>query len=67
MEFTLGTEPAREYLAFELARGGRKLIEDVMLVEPGENVVITADTSSDWRVVEATASVDLGERTSDRS
>ncbi|HEY64516.1 MAG TPA: hypothetical protein G4O02_08075, partial [Caldilineae bacterium] len=55
MELALGTEPTRTYLAFELARGARKLIEDVMLTKPGEQVVITADTSSDWRVVEATA------------
>jgi len=55
MELAIGTEPTRTYLAFELARGARKLIEDIMLTEPGEQVVITADTSSDWRVVEATA------------
>ena len=55
MELAIGTEPTRTYLAFELARGARKLIEDVMLIQPGEQVVVTADTSSDWRVVEATA------------
>lgn len=55
MELALGTEPTRTYLAFELARGARQLVEDVMLTRPGEQVVITADTSSDWRVVEATA------------
>lgn len=42
-------------LDFELAIAARKLIEDVMRVRPGEEVVITADTASDWRVVEATA------------
>ena len=31
MELTLGTEPTRTYLAFELAQGARKLVEDVML------------------------------------
>lgn len=55
MELALGTEPTPRYLAFELARGARTLIEDVMLVRPGETVVITVDTSSDWRVAEATA------------
>lgn len=55
MELTLGTEPTRTYLAFEIGRGARKLIEEVMLTKPGEQVVVTADTSSDWRVVEATA------------
>ena len=55
MELTLGTEPTRTYLAFELAQGARKLVEDVMQTKAGEDLVITADTSSDWRVVEATA------------
>ena len=30
-----------------------KLVHDVMLVQPGENVVITGDTSTDKRVLEA--------------
>lgn len=55
MELALGTEPRQEYYAFELAKGAKKLVEDVMLVKPGENVVITADTVSDWRVVQAVA------------
>ncbi|NDZ82340.1 hypothetical protein G3I19_28155 [Streptomyces sp. SID10853] len=48
-------EPRPEYLSFELALAARKLVEDVMLVKPGEDVVLTGDTSSDRRVVEATA------------
>lgn len=55
MELTIGTEARPEYLSFELARAARKLVEQVMLAKPGENVVITADTATDWRVVEATA------------
>ncbi len=55
MEFSMGTEPTSRYLAFELGLAARKLVEEVMLVKKGEDVVITADTSSDWRVVEATA------------
>lgn len=55
VEFALGTEPLREYLSFELAAAAHKLVKDVMLVRPGEQVAITADTSSDRRVVEATA------------
>jgi leucyl aminopeptidase (aminopeptidase T) len=55
MELTIGTEARPEYLSFELARAARKLVEDVMLTKPGENVVITADTVTDWRVTEATA------------
>ncbi|MGI5835353.1 MAG: hypothetical protein ACOX87_02520 [Chloroflexota bacterium] len=55
MELSIGTEPRPEYLSFELAAAARKLVEQVMLTKPGENVVITADTATDWRVVEATA------------
>ncbi len=55
MELAIGTESRQEYLSFELAGAARKLVEQVMLAKPGENVVITADTSTDWRVVEATA------------
>jgi hypothetical protein len=55
MEFNLGVEPGSEYLAMELARGAMTLAKEVMLIKPGENVVITGDTSSDKRVVDATA------------
>jgi leucyl aminopeptidase (aminopeptidase T) len=55
MEFAVGTEPRSEYYTFELAAAARKVLAEVMLSQPGENVVVTADTQSDWRVVEATA------------
>ncbi len=55
MEFMLGTEPIREYYAFELAAAAQKMLAEVMLVKSEETVVITADTQSDWRVVKATA------------
>ncbi|MBW1721164.1 MAG: hypothetical protein JRJ78_03780 [Deltaproteobacteria bacterium] len=55
MELTLGTEVRDEYLSWEVEAGARKLVEQIMLVKPGENVVITADTSTDMRVVQATA------------
>jgi leucyl aminopeptidase (aminopeptidase T) len=55
MELFLGTEVKEEYLSWELGASARKLMEEVMLTRPGENVVITADTSSDMRVVQATA------------
>ncbi len=55
MELALGTETRQEYLSFEVGLGARKLVEQIMLARPGENLVITADTSSDWRVVQATA------------
>ncbi|MFD7716879.1 hypothetical protein [Streptomyces sp. NPDC059814] len=48
-------EPRPEYLSFELALAARKLVEEVMLVKRGEHVVLTGDTSSDRRVIEATA------------
>jgi len=55
MELLLGTEPQREYWTFELAAAARKLLAEVMLTKPGETVVITADTQSDLRAVQATA------------
>ncbi|AJE43002.1 M29 family metallopeptidase [Streptomyces nodosus] len=55
MEMFSRLEPRPEYLGFELALAARKLVEEVMLVKPGEHVVLTGDTSSDRRVVEATA------------
>ncbi len=39
----------------ELAISALKLVRDVMKVRKGEEVLITADTGSDWRVVEAVA------------
>ncbi|MFZ5753636.1 MAG: aminopeptidase [Bacillota bacterium] len=55
MELNIGIEPASQYLSFETAKGALKLVKDVMLVKEGENVVITADTATDRRVVEAAA------------
>lgn len=55
MEFAIGTEGRDEFLFLEVAGSAKKLVEDVMLVKEGENVVITADTSTDRRVVDATA------------
>jgi leucyl aminopeptidase (aminopeptidase T) len=55
MEIINGTETNPEYLPFELAGAAKKLVQDVMLVKPGENVLITADSKSDWRAAMATA------------
>lgn len=55
MKLAYGTEPRPEYCAFELAQAARKLIEEVVPLKAGQNLVITADTASDWRVVQATA------------
>ncbi len=43
------------FMDFELAVAAQKLVKDVLKVSSDEEVVITADTSSDWSVVEATA------------
>ncbi len=43
-------------LLLELAGAARKVLVEMLKVEPGETVVITADTGSDWRVVETLAS-----------
>jgi leucyl aminopeptidase (aminopeptidase T) len=55
MDIEFGTEIRDEYLNWEVEAGARKLVEDIMLAKKGETVVISADTSSDMRVVQATA------------
>lgn len=55
MEYPIGIEMTKDYLSFEVSRAAYKLIKDVMLVKPGENVVITGDSSSDKRVLDAVA------------
>ncbi|MDW7668972.1 MAG: hypothetical protein SCJ93_09120 [Bacillota bacterium] len=55
MDYPIGIEMTKDYLSYELAGAALKLAKDVMLIEEGENVVINADTSTDRRVVEATA------------
>lgn len=55
MNYPIGIEMSENYLSYEVQAAAMKLVKDVMLVLPGETVVITADSSSDSRVVEATA------------
>ena len=55
MEYPIGTEMTKDYLSFEVSKAAYKLVHDVMLTKPGENVVITADSSSDSRVAKAIA------------
>lgn len=55
MEYPIGIEMTKDFLSFELAKSAMTLVKDVMLVKYGESVTITADSSSDRRVVEATA------------
>src|SRR3712207_2909799 len=55
MEVTNRIESRPKYLSFEVAVGARKLVEEIMLVRPGEHVVVTGDSSTDRRVADATA------------
>jgi leucyl aminopeptidase (aminopeptidase T) len=55
MELALGTETRSEYYGFEVIKATRKIVEEIFPIQPGESVVITADTGSDARVVQATA------------
>jgi hypothetical protein len=53
---TLGTESRDEYYTFEVTHAANKLVTEMRPVEVGQQVLITADTASDMRVVQATAS-----------
>ncbi|MBG0765091.1 MAG: hypothetical protein H0S78_09445 [Tissierellales bacterium] len=55
MDYPIGIEMTKDYLSYELSGAALKLAKDVMLIKERENVVINADTSTDRRVVEATA------------
>lgn len=55
MELVLGTELTDEFYAFELMAAAQKLVRDIMLTQPGENVAITIDTAGDLRVAKAAA------------
>ena len=55
MVFKIGTEANNEYYAFELTHAAHKLVTEVRPVAKGQQVLITADTASDMRVVQATA------------
>jgi leucyl aminopeptidase (aminopeptidase T) len=55
MGFALGTEPRDDYLGIELTHAAHKLVTEVRPVEPGQEVMISADSVSDMRVVRATA------------
>jgi len=53
MEYKIGTEMRDEYKSMEVAKGALKLVRDIMLVKPGENVVVNIDTATDKRVADA--------------
>jgi leucyl aminopeptidase (aminopeptidase T) len=55
VELILGTEPRNEYYEIELAHAAHKLVTEVRPIQPGHQVLITADTATDTRVVRATA------------
>lgn len=55
MQFTLGTEPTATFHSFELAAAAHKFLKDIMLLRPGEELVISIDTAGDWRVAQALA------------
>ena len=55
MKIDLGTETRSGYLSFELAKTTRKLVEEVFPIHKDEDVVVTADTTTNSRVVNATA------------
>ncbi len=55
MNYPIGVEMTENYLSFETSKAAMKLVRDFMLVKEGEDVIITADTSSDRRVAEAIA------------
>ena len=44
-----------QYYEYELAKAARMLVSEMFKLKPGETFVVTADTESDPRVVDATA------------
>jgi leucyl aminopeptidase (aminopeptidase T) len=57
--FKLGVEPRSEYLQIELSAAAHKLVSDFRPLKPGQQVLISADTASDLRVVNAVAGAAL--------
>jgi leucyl aminopeptidase (aminopeptidase T) len=55
MEFTIGTEGRNEYMDFELGRAAHKLVTEIRPIKAGDEVLITGDTGSDARVIQAVA------------
>ena len=55
MKLDRGIESRDGYLALEPARTARKFVKEVLPIQPGEDIALTADTTTDARVVNATA------------
>jgi leucyl aminopeptidase (aminopeptidase T) len=51
----LGSEPRDEYYALELAQAAHRLVTEVRPIRPGQQVLLSADSASDLRVVRAAA------------
>jgi leucyl aminopeptidase (aminopeptidase T) len=60
VELDKALEPTPEWYWMEMGGVGRKIVEEFFPIRPGENVVVTADTISDWRVVEETVKAIYG-------
>jgi leucyl aminopeptidase (aminopeptidase T) len=60
MELDKSLEPTPEWYWIEMGRVGRKLVEELFPIKPGEQVVITADTRSDRRVIQEAAKAVYG-------
>lgn len=53
MEYPIGIEMTADYLSYEVSKAAYKLVKEVMLVKEGENVVVSGDSSTDRRVIDA--------------
>ncbi|MDR0839883.1 MAG: hypothetical protein LBN26_00630 [Christensenellaceae bacterium] len=62
MKATTQSNSHTYYLDWEVQKAARKMMEEIMKVKPGETVLITSDTTSDQRVVNAAAgaAMDMG-------
>ena len=52
MQFIKPNVATREYLWIELGTIARRILVEFFPIQPKQNVVVTADTQSDWRAVE---------------
>lgn len=59
MKASTQAESRDYYLNWELEKAARKMLVEIMKVQPGETVLITCDTSNDERVVNATSAAAL--------
>jgi len=59
MKAATQAEAGREYMHWEIFQAATKVIREIMLVKPGETVLITTDTTSDMRVAQALATAAL--------